>query len=75
MPPCTTKRKTTTNLKTKINQNCQKIELHGSPTTKELQKKHAPRLVGGEETGKARAERMGGKMAAGIPGGPAFVCG
>ena len=35
MPPCTTKRRTTKNLKTK-NQNCQKIELYGSPTTKEL---------------------------------------
>ena len=33
-PPCTTKR--TTNLKTKNNQNCQKIKLYGSPTSKEL---------------------------------------
>ena len=48
---CTTKRRTTTNLKTKINQNCQKIKLYGSLTTKELKKKHSPRLVGGEETG------------------------
>ena len=34
MPPCTTKRRTTTNLKTKNNQNCQKIRLYGSPTTR-----------------------------------------
>ena len=33
------------------NQNCQKIKLHGSPTTKKLKKKHLPRLVGGTETG------------------------
>ena len=40
LPPLTTKRRTTKNLKTKNNQNCQKIELYGSPTTKELKKKH-----------------------------------
>ena len=40
LPPHTNKR-TTTNLKTKNNQNCQKIELYGSPTTKKLKKKHA----------------------------------
>ena len=32
------KRRTTTNLRTKTNQNCQKIELYGSLTTKELKK-------------------------------------
>ena len=37
-PPHTTKRGATTNLKTKYNQKCQKIELYGSPTTKELKK-------------------------------------
>ena len=36
LPPCTTKRRTTTNLKTKNNQNYQKIELSGSPIIKEL---------------------------------------
>ena len=51
MPPCTTKRRTTTNLKTKNNQNCQKIELYGSPTIKELKKKHSSRPVGGVEMG------------------------
>ena len=47
--PLTTKRKITTNVKAKNNQNCQKIKLHGSPTTKEL-KKYSSRLVGGAET-------------------------
>ena len=47
--PHTTKRRTTTNLKTKNNQNCQKIELSGSPTTEELKKKHSTRLVEGSE--------------------------
>ena len=37
--------------KNKNNQNCQKIELYGSPTTKELKKKHSSRLVGGAEMG------------------------
>ena len=61
-PPCTTKR-TTTNLKTKSNQNCQKIELYGSLTTKELKKEHSPRPVGGVETGRW-AEGTSGKEAA-----------
>ena len=52
LPPCTTKRRTTRNLNTKSNQNCQKIELQGSPTTKELKKRHPSRLVGRVETGK-----------------------
>ena len=50
LPPCTNKRRTT-NLKTKNNQTCQKIKLYGSPTTKELKRKHSSRLVGGAETG------------------------
>ena len=37
------------NYKTTITQNCQKIELYGSPTTKELNKSHSSRQVGGEE--------------------------
>ena len=41
----------TTNLKTKNNQNCQKIELYGSPKTKELKKKHLFRLAGWVEIG------------------------
>ena len=57
MPPCRTKR-TTTNLKTKNNQNCQKIKLYGSPTTKEL-KKHSSRLVGEAERGSRGREDSG----------------
>ena len=49
--PCpTTKRRTTKNLNTKNNQNCQKIKLYGNLTTKELKKKYSSRLVGGVET-------------------------
>ena len=46
--PCTTKTRITATLKTINSQQCQKIKLHGTPTTKEL-KKHSPRLVGGAE--------------------------
>ena len=45
LPPHTTKR-TTTNLKTKNNQNCQKIELCGRLPTKKLKKTHSSILVG-----------------------------
>ena len=55
--PRTTKKRTT-NLKMKNNQNCQKIELYGSLTTKELKKKHSSRLVGGVETGSQGGEDM-----------------
>ena len=48
VPPRATER-TTTNLKTKTNQNHQKIKLYRSLTTEELQKKHSSRLVGGAE--------------------------
>ena len=51
--------------KNKINnQNCQKIELYGSPTTKELKKKHSYRPVGGAETG-SWVERARSKASAG----------
>ena len=49
--PCTSKRRTTTSLKTKNNQNCQKIKLYGSLTTKELKKKYSLSLVGGADMG------------------------
>ena len=42
------------------------MELYGSPTTKEIKKKHSPRPVGGAETGN-RVERTPGKAAAGRP--------
>ena len=61
LPPHTTKSRTTTNLKTKNYQNCQKIKLHGSLTTKELKKKHSFRPVGRAETG-SQVERMCGKV-------------
>ena len=70
-PPCTTK-SWTTNLKTKNNQNCQKIKLCGSWTTKEL-KKHSSRPVGGAEMG-SQAERTCGKAAAVGLGSPTFAC-
>ena len=82
MPPHTTKR-TTTNLKTKNNQNCQKIELYGSPTTKKLKKKHSSRLVGGAEMGSQGGQNLGqgsswktaaGKVEAGGVGSPTFAC-
>ena len=73
LPPCTTKRRTRTNLKIKNNQNCQKIQLYGSPTTKELKKKHSSELVGKVEMG-SWMERTCGKAAAGGPGGPTFAC-
>ena len=66
MPPCTTKR-TTTSIQAKNNQNCDKIELYGSLTTKELKKKHSSRMAGGAETG-IQAERTQNKVAAGRPG-------
>ena len=74
VPPRTTKRRTTTNLKTKNHQNCKKIKLYGSLTTKELKKKHSSRPVGGAETG-SRAEKPRGKVLAGGPSGPTFTCG
>ena len=37
--PHTTKMRITTNLKSINNQKCQKIKVHGTPTTKELKKK------------------------------------
>ena len=66
MPPRTSKTRTT-NLKTKNNQNFWKNELYGSPTTKELKKKHSSRSVGGAEAG-SQVERTLGKAAAAGPG-------
>ena len=56
MLPHITKRRATTILKTKTNQNCQKIKLYVSTTTKELDKKHSSQLVGGAEVGSQGAE-------------------
>ena len=80
MPPHTTKIRTT-NLKIRNNQNCQKIIRYGSPTTKELKKKHSSRPVGGAEMGswveriRGKAEAGGpGEVAAGRQGSPTFAC-
>ena len=83
LPPCTTKRRTTTNLKTKNNQNCQKSLLFGSPTIKKLKKKHSSRQVGGTETGSWGGEdsQQGGTWSTGEGeaaavrvGSPTYVC-
>ena len=47
----TTIRRITTNVKTKNTQNCQKIVLYGSPTTKDLKKLFSSRWVGEVELG------------------------
>ena len=46
-------------MKSKNNENCQKIKLYGSPITNELKKKHSSRLVGGAETGSWGGEDVG----------------
>ena len=71
VPPHTTKRRTTTKLKTKNNQNCQKIQLYGSWITKEVKKKHSSRPLGGAEMD-SWAESTLSKEAVGGPGGPTF---
>ena len=82
LPSCTTKRRTT-NLKTRTNQNCQKIELYGSPTSKQLKKKHSFRLIGGLEMGSWGGEDVqqgsnwrtwASEVVAGGVGGPTFAC-
>ena len=55
--PHTTKRRTTTSLKTKNNRNWQKIKLFGSPTTKRLKKKHSSIVVGEVETSSQGREK------------------
>ena len=50
VPLCTTKRRTTTNLKQKITRTARKSKLYGSLTNKEI-KKHPPQLIGGVEMG------------------------
>ena len=77
MPACTTKRRTTTNLKLKNHENCQKIELYGSLTTKDLKKKLSSRPVGGVEMGIGAGRTLrevAGEVVAGGDGGPTFAC-
>ena len=66
MPPLTTERKITT-LKTKDNQNCQKIELYGSLTTKDLKKTYSSGPVKGRRQ-VTKIENTHSKAAAGEPG-------
>ena len=47
----------TTNLKTKNNKNCQKIELYVSLTTKELKKKHSSKKRYGPKERKDHTSR------------------
>ena len=51
-------KKDNNNLKTKNNQNWQKFELYGSPTTKEIKKKHLSRPVGEAEMGSWEEENL-----------------
>ena len=75
VPPRTTKRRTTTNLKTKTNQNFQKTKLYGSQTTKELKKEHSSRPVGRAERtySKAAVGRMG-RQGSGLWTGQPYIC-
>ena len=72
LPPCTTQRRITTNLKTKINQNSQKIELHESPITKDVRNIHPDWQERQKWT--AGMERMHSKEVADRPGGPTVTC-
>ena len=61
-------KKDKTNLKTKTNQNCQKIKPYGSLTTKEIKKKHSSRPEGGAET-----RRWTRRLSKAVAGGPEQV--
>ena len=50
MPPYTTTEELHLNLKTSNAQDCQKIKLYGSLTTKDLKKLYSFKWVGGAET-------------------------
>ena len=80
-PPCTTIIRITTNLTTKNTQNCRKIELYGSPTTKDLKKTFVQVGSGGRD-GELRQRvcsvmvaRWQEGAAASEMGGPTFTCG
>ena len=59
MPPFTTIRRITTNLKTKNTQNCQKIELYGSLVTKNLKKPYSYRQEGQSQGARAEIGSQG----------------
>ena len=71
-PPLTTIKRITTHLKTKYNQNCQKIKLYGSLTTEDLKRKYSSRWVGEVE---GEPGQRGHRVAAHRMGGPTFTCG
>ena len=75
MPPFTTIRRITTNLKTKNTQNCQKIELYGSLVTKNLKKPYSYRQEGQSQGARAERMRCGGGKAADGTGSCIFRCG
>ena len=62
------------NLKTKTNQNCQKIELYESLTTKDLKKKHSSRLVGRAGRTWSKVMDWAGEVVAGGQVSPTFMC-
>ena len=61
------------NLKTNDTQNCQKMELYGSPTTKDLKKPHSSGQVG--EAGMQAKRRSVTERGSGGMGSPTFTCG
>ena len=82
VPLHTAKRRKITNSKIKNNQNCQKIELYGNLTKKQV-RKHSSRLVGGAETGNwgGKDAKLGvrwriwvGEVVAGRSGTSTFMC-
>ena len=84
LPPCTTIRRITTNFKMKNIQNCKKIELYGSPTTKDLKKPYSSGWAEGAEMGNQGGEdtvwwqQAGGGEAATTASrmcNPSFSCG
>ena len=68
------KKKLQLDLKTNDTQNHQKIELYGSPTTKDLKKPHSSRQVGGEEK-RGWVERRGGTVWCREVVGAEWACG
>ena len=67
MPPCTTKRRTTTNLKTKKQPELTENQTVWKSDNQGLEKTHSSRPIRGAETG-SQAERTHGKAVAGGPG-------
>ena len=66
--------------KTNITQICQKIELYGSPTSKDFKKLHSSRQLGGLEMQRCterhgQVERIGVEAQRGVQRGPALTCG